>query len=170
MKKCNLDRLAAENVFELIGKEWMLVTAGTPDHFNTMTASWGGVGFLWNRPVAFLFIRPERYTYTFIEASEKLTMAFLGHEHQEVHNICGKQSGRDRDKIAAAQLHPLTTPDGNVSFSEARLTLEGRKLFSCDMRSAHFLDQDILERWYNDQPGGSFHRIYVIEIENIYEK
>ncbi len=41
----------------------MLVTAGTKEKFNTMTASWGGIGWLWNKPVAFvlsdgfLFIR-----------------------------------------------------------------------------------------------------------------
>ena len=52
----------SENFFEVIGKEWMLVTAGNKDHFNTMTASWGGIGFLWNKPVVYVFIRPERYT------------------------------------------------------------------------------------------------------------
>ena len=56
-----------DNLFQTIGKEWMLVTAGTPEKFNTMTASWGGTGWLWNKPVAFVFIRPERYTYEFIE-------------------------------------------------------------------------------------------------------
>ena len=33
-----------DNVFKLLDKDWMLVTAGTPDHYNTMTASWGGFG------------------------------------------------------------------------------------------------------------------------------
>lgn len=53
----------SENFFEVIGKEWMLVTAGSKEHFNTMTASWGGIGWLWNKPVVFVFIRSERYTY-----------------------------------------------------------------------------------------------------------
>ena len=29
-----------ENFFEAIGKEWMLVTSGSKEKFNTMTASW----------------------------------------------------------------------------------------------------------------------------------
>lgn len=66
MKRIEIKDLT-ENFFESISKEWMLVTAGTPEHFNTMTASWGGIGFLWNKPVAFVFIRPERYTYEFAE-------------------------------------------------------------------------------------------------------
>lgn len=170
MKKANLQRLKEENLFDLIGKEWMLVTAGTPEKFNTMTASWGGLGFLWNKPVAFIFIRPERYTYDFIEREERLTLSFLGKEHQDIHQICGKKSGRDCDKVKESGLCPVTTEAGNVTFSQARLTLEGRKLFVSDMKPEMFLDSSLLKRWYSDQPGGSFHRIYIIEIENIYER
>ena len=43
--------LVKDNFIEIIGKEWMLVSAGDKDKFNMMTASWGGVGFLWNKPV-----------------------------------------------------------------------------------------------------------------------
>ena len=57
-----------ENFISLIGREWMLVTAGDASRFNTMTASWGGVGYLWNKPVVFVFVRPERYTFEFIES------------------------------------------------------------------------------------------------------
>ena len=66
------------NVFKLIGEQWMLVTAGKQDQFNMMTASWGGLGFLWNRPVAFVFIRPQRYTFEFIERNEGFTLSFYG--------------------------------------------------------------------------------------------
>lgn len=64
----------SENFFEVIGKEWMLVTAGSKEHFNTMTASWGGIGWLWNKPVVFVFIRSERYTYEFMEENEYFTL------------------------------------------------------------------------------------------------
>ena len=46
MKKTDLSQLAREDAFNLIGKEWMLVTAGTQDKFNMMTASWGGTGIV----------------------------------------------------------------------------------------------------------------------------
>lgn len=67
MKKIEVSELN-DNVFTTIGKEWMLVTAGTKDKFNMMTASWGCLGWLWNKPVAVMFIRPERYTHEFIES------------------------------------------------------------------------------------------------------
>jgi len=34
------------NPFSLIGDEWMLITAGNIENYNTMTASWGGLGVL----------------------------------------------------------------------------------------------------------------------------
>ena len=61
MMKAIEPSLIKDNFIEIIGKEWMLVSAGDKTKFNTMTASWGGVGFLWNKPVVFVFIRPERY-------------------------------------------------------------------------------------------------------------
>ncbi len=60
----------SENIFNLIGNEWMLITAGTKEKFNTMTASWGAFGVLWNKNVTFSFIRPTRYTFEFIEKQE----------------------------------------------------------------------------------------------------
>ena len=94
MKKIEPNKLP-DNYINIIGNEWMLVTAGTKEKFNTMTASWGGTGFLWNRPVVFIFIRPERYTYEFIENGDYFTLSFLGQEHKDVHKICVSKSGRD---------------------------------------------------------------------------
>lgn len=170
MKKTSLDTLAKENVFDLIGKEWMLITAGTPGHCNMMTASWGGLGYLWNKPVAFIFVRPERYTYPFIEENERLTLSFYGHDPKmrRVVNLCGAVSGRDHDKVKETGLTPVTTEHGAVTFAQARLTIEGRKLFRSEMKAENFLDTDSLKRWYNDEPGGSLHTIYVVEIENVY--
>ncbi len=68
--------LIKDNFIEIIGKEWMLVSAGDEDKFNMMTASWGGAGFLWNKPVVFVFIRPERYTREFVDAKGAFTLSF----------------------------------------------------------------------------------------------
>jgi flavin reductase (DIM6/NTAB) family NADH-FMN oxidoreductase RutF len=169
MKKTDLARLGREDVISCIGKEWMLISAGTPEHFNTMTASWGGIGFLWNKPVAFIFVRPERHTYRFIEDSERFTLSFLGEEGRSIAQFCGAHSGRDTDKAAATGLKPVATEGGSVAFEQARLTLECRKAYRTTLRPEEFLDKEALERWYNDRPGGSLHTVYIGEIENVYE-
>lgn len=170
LKKADLEVLARENAFELIGKEWMLVTSGTSEHFNTMTASWGGIGWLWNRAVAFVFVRPERYTHGFIESHDRLTLSFLGMEEKmrEALTHCGRVSGRDCNKVAESGLTPIVLEGDIMTFEQARLVVVGRKLFKSSMKAENFLDTRILERWYNDQPGGSLHDMYVVEIEQIY--
>ena len=84
MKEATIETLKAENTIDLIAKQWMLVTAGTKDSFNTMTANWGGIGYLWNKNVAFVFVRPERYTHDFID---KETMAKWYGEHGGFHTV-----------------------------------------------------------------------------------
>ena len=168
MNKQDIGILANEDVFKLIGKEWMLVSAGTIDKFNTMTASWGCLGWLWNRPVAVVFIRPERYTYGFIEDNEKLTLSFFGEDCRKALQICGSKSGRDCDKVAEAGLHPVCLEGGEVGFSEARLTLVCRKLFRSEMRPENFIDRKLFSTWYHDRSGGGLHTIFIAEIEEVY--
>ena len=70
-----------QNVFSMIGEQWMLVTAGTVERCNTMTASWGGLGVLWGKPVATVYIRPQRYTLEFVEREDCFTLSFLSLIH-----------------------------------------------------------------------------------------
>lgn len=158
-----------ENFIETIGKEWMLVTAGNKEHFNTMTASWGGIGYLWNKPVVFVFIRPERYTFEFIEKSEYLTLSFLGEENKAVHKICGSKSGRNVDKVKETGLKPIVTEKGNILFEQGRLSLECRKLYITDLKEENFLDPSVYKQWYDASHGG-LHRMYVAEISNVWVK
>lgn len=167
MKAIQPNRIT-DNFIEIIGKEWMLVGAGDREKMNMMTASWGGVGFLWNKPVVFVFIRPERYTREFVEAKGAFTLSFLGEEHKKAHAVCGSKSGRDIDKVAATGLTPFFTEAGNPGFEEARLTLECKTLYVSKMEKSHFLDPALYERWYNAAQGNP-HYVYVAEITGAWE-
>ena len=50
------------SAFRLIGKDWLLITTEALGRSNAMTASWGGMGVMWNKPVLYLVIRPQRFT------------------------------------------------------------------------------------------------------------
>lgn len=103
-----------ENLFRAVGEDWMLVTAEKKDgSVNTMTASWGGFGVMWGRPVCVCVIRPQRYTLEFVNEVERLTLSFLEDGHREALNICGKKSGRDCDKITEAGLDVVK--DGDIA-------------------------------------------------------
>jgi flavin reductase (DIM6/NTAB) family NADH-FMN oxidoreductase RutF len=150
------------NLIRLIASDWMLVTAGSSERFNTMTANWGGTGHLWNKPVVFVFVRPERYTYQFMESSGGFTLSFFDEEYRNALKLCGTKSGRNCDKVAEAGLTPYFTLAGYPAFREARLILECRKLYASHLTSDAFLDTDLLKRHYSTK--GGLHRVYIAEI------
>jgi flavin reductase (DIM6/NTAB) family NADH-FMN oxidoreductase RutF len=154
-----------ENIFKLIGEDWMLVTSGNISSFNTMTASWGGMGVLWNKPVSYIFIRPTRYTYGFIEKNNTYTLSFFSEKYRKALTLCGTKSGRDIDKAKEAGITPEEAESGTVYFKEARLAFECRKLYFQDIDPSHFLDSSIEKMYDND-----YHRMYVGEITGIRKK
>lgn len=151
-----------ENACKLIGKDWMLVCAGD----NAMTASWGGMGILWNKPVSFVFIRPQRYTYQMTEANDRLTLAFFDESYRDALRYFGTKSGRDGDKFAATGLTRAYTESGILYPAEARLVLTCRKLYTDMLRKEAFLDPALLGNY----PADDFHRMYVCEIEEAWIK
>ena len=154
-----------DNVFDRIGRGWMLITAGDRDACNTMTASWGGAGVLWNKNVTFAFVRPSRYTYEFLEQTNAYSLTFPGEEHRAALQLCGVKSGRDTDKIGAAGLTPVYD-EAAPYFEQGEIVLICRKLYVQDIDPANFLDPAI-ERQY---PNGDYHRVYVGEITKILKK
>ena len=152
-----------ENVFRRIGAEWMLITAGDRKACNTMTASWGGLGVLWGKPVAYIFVRPNRHTVGFINDNASLTLSFMPESHRADVLYCGRHSGRDTDKMANTNLRPVTTETGLVTYEDAELVLECRKMFKTRLQEADFLDwSEVSPKWYaEDNP---LHDLYICEI------
>jgi len=156
-----------ENFFRLINRDWMLVTAGITGNFNTMTASWGSTGILWNKHIAICFIRPHRYTFSFAERHDLFTLSFFDATYRKALNICGTVSGRETDKIKKTGLIPLESPGGSIAFQQASLVLECRKLYADFLREEHFIDHGIIPAHY---PKKDFHKFFIGEIVGCYRK
>ncbi len=156
------------NLIELIASDWMLVTAGNSKKFNTMTANWGGMGYLWNKPVVFVFVRPERYTFGFIEGTDGFTLTFYDETYRAALNICGTKSGKDCDKIAEAELTPYFTETGYPAFKEAKLIIECRKLYSTMLEEGKFIEFGLLKTYYANK--GGLHKLYIAEIEKVWSR
>ncbi|MDR2948785.1 MAG: flavin reductase [Prevotella sp.] len=147
--------------------KWMLITAAKPDgSVNTMTASWGGFGVMWNKEVAFVVIRPQRYTREFVESSESFSLTFFNNSYKKALSHLGSTSGRDEDKIAKTGL-TVVMEDSIPYFEEAETTIFVKKLFIQRIQEDAFLDKDIIEKWY---PEKDFHFLYIAEIANILTK
>lgn len=156
-----------ENLFHAVGDDWMLITAQKPDGtVNTMTASWGGFGVMWGRPVCVCVIRPQRYTHEFVDEAERLTLSFLEEGHREALNICGKKSGRDCDKIVEAGLDIVKDGDA-VGFTQARTVICGKKIYVDRVKEECFLEHSLIESKY---PMRDYHTVFVCEIEKVFVK
>ncbi len=148
------------NVFRKIGKGWMLITAGSLSSWNTMTAAWGGFGFLWQKNVVFVFIRHSRYTCEFMEKSSTFTLSFFPESCREILTFCGSHSGRDTDKAAETGLIPFDTGHPAVGFDQAESILVCRKVYHQDIIPDHFLDKSI----HTHYPNNDYHRMYIGEV------
>ncbi len=158
-----------DNVFDLIAKQWMLVTAGNPQSFNTMTASWGAMGELWGRPTAIIFIRESRYTYEFLQREQTFTLSFFDEAYRQALTICGTRSGRASDKVSEAGLTPLSTPAGMMTFTQARMVLECRTMLQqpldLDLLAAPYRDA-VLQGCYSRDT--AHHQVFFAEITAVY--
>lgn len=164
MKKINIRDLKKSPV-ELISDNWALLTAGKDGDYNTMTVSWGAVGEIWGKDAAFVFVRPQRHTFGFMEKEELFTLSFYAPEYKDALKICGSKSGRDIDKAAATGLTAMGI-DGSVTFEQAEYTIVCRKM------AAQFFDPDcfIDPAIEGNYPNKDYHKMYVGEILAVYEK
>ena len=143
------------NPFTKIGKEWALVTAGNKEKANTMTVSWGGVGVLWGKNVAFIFVRDSRYTKEFIDANEFFSITFLSGQYRDALNYCGSHSAAG---LTLATRHNIPYVD------EGNFVLLCEKMSATRITEDSFLLPKIKEKWYKD---GDMHTMYIGEITDV---
>ena len=148
----------------LLKNQWMLVTSEYDSKVNTLTASWGGFGIMWNKEVVFVFIRPQRYTKEFIDRSGKFNLSFFDSKYKKDLSYLGTVSGRDEDKILKSNLK-LTSLLDYPTFEEASFTINAKLLFEQPLNESSFIDKSIISKWY---PQKDFHAMYIAEIEGVF--
>ena len=160
-KEINIRELK-DNFVKMISNDWALLSAGKDNDFNTMTVSWGGIGELWNKDVCFVFVRPQRYTYEFMENNDYFSLSFFGGEYKKELGVCGSKSGRDIDKISETGFSPIDLGKA-VGFEQAKVNIILKKLAYQDMKPDGFIDESIMNNYANND----FHRVYIGEIVKV---
>ncbi len=150
------------DILSVFDKQWALLTAGTEERFNTMTISWGGLGTIWNKPVATVYVRTSRYTHDFMDENEYFTVSFYPEECRKVLGVLGAKSGRDMDKMHDSGLTPVSA-GASMSFREAEVTLVCRKLFR-QMLDIDAMPETVARQMYEGQAP---HDMYIGEIVEI---
>lgn len=152
-----------KSAFQLIGNDWMLITAENNNKANTMTASWGGFGIMWNKNVTYIVLRPQRYTKEFIDNSNTYSLCFFDNKYKKQLAYLGSVSGKDEDKISKTNL-TLSHYDNTPYFEEAEIVITCRKLFAQDFKPESFIEKDLIEKNY---PNKDFHILYIAEVEKV---
>jgi len=141
---------------------WFLLTAGRnqPGQYNSMTVSWGALGWIWGRPLAMVVVRPQRHTKQFMDRNETFSLCAFGQAQRPAMNMLGTLSGRDTDKMARCGLHPIALDQIECpGFQEAELILECRKTYFSDLDPKNFLADFIAPNYRGD-----YHRMYFGEV------
>lgn len=150
------------DIFKQFDKRWALLTAGTKDDFNTMTISWGGLGTIWNKPVATVYVRESRYTHDYMEKNDCFTVSFYPEQYKQILGVLGSRSGRDMDKMNNTGLSPKPAGE-TMTFEEAEITLVCRKLFKQKLLPEN-MPEEVVSGLYADN---DLHDMYIGEVIDI---
>ena len=156
------------NLTHFWGRQNALLTAGDRTGCNTMTIGWGQAGRLWNLPVCTVYVRPERYTYQFLEAQDYFTLSVLPEKEKKIMGYCGAKSGRDVDKISECGLTVRYGTGDAPFFDEAELVLVCQKMYVQDLDLSGGLS-DAISPFYTPDQGG-VHRAYTGLIVEAYTR
>ena len=153
------------DIFTQFDKKWALLCAGTKEHHNTMTISWGGMGTLWSKPVVTVYVKPNRYTYGFMNDNDYFTISFYPEQYRKAMAVMGSVSGRDTNKDEAAGLTPKAA--GQVTtYEEAEVTIICRKIYWQDLIRSN-IPKEAVEKFYTKERP---HRMFVGEVVEIINK
>ena len=147
------------DIFSRFQEKWALLAAGTAEDYNAMTISWGGLGTLWGKPVATVYVKPIRHTWKYMETKDCFTVSFYPEEFRQDLMIMGTKSGRDGDKTALTRLTPVALEQA-VTFAQAEATLVCRKIYWQDLIREH-MPPEVAERIYTPEEP---HRMYIGEV------
>ena len=142
-------------IFETFNSGWALLTAGDYNNRNSMTVSWGFMGTLWGKKVICVFVRPPRYTLSFMDESYKGAM-----------KIMGTKSGRDTDKYKESGFVPVYDTDSGVSYiKNANVVFKCKKLYADFFKKECLFDESILKQYKEDL--SDMHKFYIAEVTSI---
>lgn len=156
---CQLNK----NMVKMISEDWMLLSAGTPSAHNEMTVSWGGLGFLWNEPVATVYVRPQRYTDKFINACDRFCLCVFDEQYKNMLKQAGAISGKDCNKTEILGLTPIFEEE-TVYFEQAKLVIICEKLYTDKFSPQNFKKSETIEKYY---PMKDYHHVYIGAIKKI---
>lgn len=159
----------SDNVFKAFGTDWACITSIEDSMTNSMTASFGGWGILFGKPVVWCFLRANRYTLELIRESKQFTVSYFDDQYKDQLLLFGSKSGRNSNKMKETRLTFVKSPDGNVSYKEARLILECKLINITTVHPEDFYTEEakqFIQSGYHD--ARDYHKFVFGEIIHVW--
>jgi flavin reductase (DIM6/NTAB) family NADH-FMN oxidoreductase RutF len=149
-----------------------ILTAGDKNHYNSMVIGWGTIGVGFAKPLFTVFVKPERYTYQFIDKSEIFTVSYIDEKLYNKFMPYGTKSGKDINKEEVCGTHIKFLDDGGITFEEAV------EVYVCKIiAKAHLTEEDVHQELVDMYKGNvkaypttKPHTMYVGEINGHYKR
>ena len=152
-----------------IGEDFSVLTAGDSNHYNSMVASWGGWGILFERPSIYHFLRSNRYTLELMRKKNTYTVSLFPAEYKDQIMIFGGSSGRDSNKMKETTLTAVATPSGNITYKEAAVVLECKLSEITTVTPDDFLNESDKQFVVDAHAEtGEYHKMIFSEITNVW--
>ena len=127
---------------------------------NIITVAWTGT-ICTNPPMAYVSIRPERYSYDIIKESKEFVINLTTKELAYAADYCGVKSGRNIDKFKEMKLTAIDSKNVSCpSIKESPVNIECRVIEIKELGSHHMFIAEVvgvtIENKYMDEKG-KFH-------------
>ena len=167
MKYVNEEKVL-DNVIDEFKNNWALVCAKKKDGtFNMCTIAWGSIGELWSKNVVTVYVKPIRYTNDFLLEDDYFTVTFFDDKGKDALKICGTKSGRDINKVEAANLKVVELENG-ITFEGFKRVYVCKKIYQEQFKKECFVDsEDVINKYYKEEP---YHYFYIGQIVKTIEK
>ena len=150
-----------------------ILSAGNKENHNSCVIGWGLLGVAWSKPLFIVYVKPDRYTYQFMEKTEFFTVNFIKKSLYKKFRPYGNQSGRDINKEEVTGAHIEFMDNGGITFKEAE------EVYVCKMMARTYFEEknlspEIIE--FYDKASTLFkqtkepHGVYIGEIIGHYKK
>ena len=149
-----------------------ILSAGDKNSYNSMVIGYGSLGVGYGKPIFTVYVKPERYTYQFIEKSKIFTVSYIDEKLYNKFIPYGTQSGKDINKEEVSGTHIKFLDDGGITFEEAS------EVFVCKIIAKQHITekdihQDIIDLYNNNKKvyfSTNPHVSYVGEIIGHYKR
>lgn len=153
-----------EGPYKFVGQK-IIITSTDGKKVNITAASWGGVGYLWDKRLVFIFVRKKRYTRELLDTTGEFSVSFVDQqEFRGALKYLSLVSGRDEDKVAGARMN-IGYYEGIPYVEEAGEVLVCRTVFKQELEKGGFVEEGLAEKFYKSDE--DCHILYAGELSKI---